>query len=239
MKKIILLLLICANYTLAKCEHLYFKLPIANQYILCNKGYVVGYNTQLKAPLWSSTLLTPSQITTEQKIERNFRFKLDERISPQFQPKINFAYSSRYDRGHLTNYDDLNYDYQTAKETFLMTNVVPQDLYHNRGIWRYIESKVRVMVMKKGPAYIMTGPIYNQPLEFINEIPIPNALFKIIVFSDTKEIMVICVPNQPNLKIKDVNNFIINIELLTSKQKYVKKYLDRRSLRSYKYINTL
>jgi len=75
-------------------------------------------------------------------------------------------------------------------ETFLMTNVVPQDGKLNDGDWNEMEMKCRKWAKDFGDIYIVCGPLpYNRPWNTIGEreIVVPKALFKVVLCLSGKE----------------------------------------------------
>jgi endonuclease G len=78
---------------------------------------------------------------------------------------------------------DLKWSEQAMDESFLLSNMSPQDPSFNRGIWRRLEEKVRDWVLEKDSLYVITGPVLNTVEGFIgdNEVGIPGSYFKVVV----------------------------------------------------------
>ena len=73
-------------------------------------------------------------------------------------------------------------------ESFLMSNMSPQDPGFNRGIWRTLEELVRDWAAENEEVYVVTGPVLiDGPYEPIgeNEVAIPKRFYKVIL--DYKE----------------------------------------------------
>ena len=70
------------------------------------------------------------------------------------------------------------------QETFLMTNMCPQDASLNSGLWNRIEMDSRKWAKKYGDVYIVCGPVLlNREHETIgkNKVVVPEAFFKVIL----------------------------------------------------------
>ncbi|HEY5654178.1 MAG TPA: DNA/RNA non-specific endonuclease, partial [Pontiella sp.] len=68
------------------------------------------------------------------------------------------------------------------KETFLMSNIVPQTPYVNRGIWKDLEMTVAKRYGRYfGEVWVVTGPIFKNLDQKLNSgIAIPSHYYKII-----------------------------------------------------------
>ena len=110
------------------------------------------------------------------KVERTNDFHADIRLG-KTSPTPSDYDNTGYDRGHLTPAADAANDTQMS-DTFLMTNMTPQEPTVNRVSWRMLEANVRNM-----PAtYIVTGAIYNGLTKTIGKhsIPVPSSYYKVV-----------------------------------------------------------
>lgn len=109
--------------------------------VLKRKGYWVGYSPTLRRPVWAAYVIPVGRIL-ESIPDRPSRFFRDKEVPAS--PVHEDYTSSGYDRGHLApNYAIATYYGAAAqKETFLMTNIAPQEPELNRGPWRILEAFV-------------------------------------------------------------------------------------------------
>ncbi|WP_322609117.1 DNA/RNA non-specific endonuclease [Pontiella agarivorans] len=148
---------------------------------LHNRGYVVGYSEFLKNPLWVSYRLFDVPKLDSGRRPSGFKADLRTRAGVHH----NDYTRSGYDRGHMApNYGiATRYGPDAQKETFLMSNVIPQTPAVNQGIWRELE----MLVAKKYGRYfsevwIITGPVFQKPVEKLDSgVSIPSAYYKIVV----------------------------------------------------------
>lgn len=150
--------------------------------ILVRKGYVVSYNKDTRCPNWVAWHLTAAHTQGDVKRPNNaFHEDLD---VPEPRVGKNDYRGSGYARGHMCPAGDNKWDEEAMWDTFLMTNMVPQDQNLNDGDWNEIEMKCRQWAKEFGDVYIVCGPLpYKRPWNTIGEkgIVVPNALFKVVL----------------------------------------------------------
>jgi endonuclease G len=168
----------------SSCPQLYpnsVPIVIPNTVELCSTFYVSRYDTTKKAAiLVSERLVAHSPVGALSRINA---FSPDSRIKngPQLRDYTN----SGYDRGHLAPSDDAS-TAQEMKETFLLTNMTPQDQTLNRTSWALLERHVRTYAAKQSVnTYVINVPIYPKTnLKMIGSgIPVPNGYWKFTVTS--------------------------------------------------------
>ncbi len=150
--------------------------------VLTNRGYVVGYSESLANPLWAAyKMVDLPKIPSAGK--RPERFEVDRRTAARISPD---AYTgSGYDRGHLApNYAiATRYGAAAQRETFLMSNIVPQRHSLNAGLWRELEERIATSYPARyGEVWALVGPIFPaQPRMLRDRVAIPEAFFLIVV----------------------------------------------------------
>lgn len=150
--------------------------------ILVRKGYVVSYNKETRCPNWVAWHLTAAH--TEGDVKRPSNAFHEDTDVPEPRVGKNDYRGSGYARGHMCPAGDNKWDEDAMWDTFLMTNMVPQDQNLNDGDWNEIELKCRKWAKEFGDIYIVCGPLpYKKPWTTIGEkqIVVPNALFKVVL----------------------------------------------------------
>lgn len=225
-----------------KCPSLTYKLaPVvdADQY-LCNQEYAVAIDWGAKNPIYSTEYLSKDHIG---KLPRTNDFRPDTRIPDQFESKPqdylkSFCNGGRCDRGHITPDQDFSSCEMCVHESFLMSNMIPQNFNNNEVIWKKMEMYLRIYVKTHDPIYIITGPIYNsdKPTATIgvDHVWVPDLIFKIAIDSKTGKSISFMMPNT-KLNAEDLPKYITNI--LTIEGKTGIKFdssLDKTSIANYK-----
>ena len=86
--------------------------------------------------------------------------------------------------GHICPAGDNKWDKAAMNQSFLLTNMCPQDEKLNGGGWKKLEEKCRSWANQYGDIYIVAGPIFNEPLIKTmgkGQMAVPDAFFKVIL----------------------------------------------------------
>lgn len=154
----------------------------SNEIILRRRGYTVSYNPTTKLPNWVAWHLTASHVEGSAK-RKGIPFHEDEGVP---EPRVDtYDYiRSGYDRGHMCPAADNKWDALAMEQSFLMTNICPQDHVLNIGDWNNLETQCRQWAEQYGGVYIVCGPIlYKGKHKTIgkNKVVVPEAFFKVIL----------------------------------------------------------
>jgi len=110
---------------------------------------------------------------------------------------------SGYDRGHLCPAGDRTFSYDAFHETFLTSNISPQNHDFNGGVWNKLEQKVRYWAQKHDGVYVITGGVLKNGLKSIGDerVSVPEEFYKIVL--DTSEgatkVIAFLIPNKSNI----------------------------------------
>lgn len=150
--------------------------------ILKRHSYVVSYNYQRKCPNWVFWKLTREH--ADGKVKRpDYAFHEDMEV-PAPRAELSDYRGSGYDRGHMCPAGDNKWNADVMYESFLLSNVCPQDKQLNSGVWNQIEIKCRYWAKKYGSLYIVCGPVYlGKENRYIgtNRVSVPDAFFKVVL----------------------------------------------------------
>jgi endonuclease G len=154
-----------------------------------NVGYVIGYSESMRAPLWVAYRVFDIPVLYAKKRPG---FRIDHRTKSKVSTR-DYTYSG-YDRGHMApNYAiATRYGNYAQRETFLMSNIIPQKPNINRYIWKDLE----MLVAKRYGLYlkevwVITGPVYTEPVEKLESgVAIPSGYYKILIDQIENEVRV-------------------------------------------------
>lgn len=169
-----------------------YGMPAADQ-ILFNRHYVLGYSYYFRQAKWALEII--DQRTVD--VARADNFRPDYRIPEIFRTDLVEYKHSGYDRGHLVASANQNETDIQNSETFLLSNMTPQDPKFNRNIWKKLELAIRELDARKDiyETYVICGPIFDfdTPVSRIGTkdgngvtLPVPNAYFKSILTEDRR-----------------------------------------------------
>jgi len=178
----VVLLVVSSAALASNCPELYpngVPIKVMNTIELCNTQFVTVYDAKKHAAIFSSERFNPNK----QRVERVDAFHIDGR-APYVKPSDYIG--SGYDRGHMAPAANMGSNKEMF-ESFLMTNMTPQEPTLNRNSWRRIEDSVRKGVIN--PVWIITGAMYDANPEMIGpkkNIPVPAAYYKCVYGPSTR-----------------------------------------------------
>ena len=183
---------------------------------LTNIGYAVGYDDSIPSARWSSYRVFPYE---DVHLKRPASFYVDERTSAKVS--TDEYVRSGYDRGHLTpNYAiSVCYGAEAQKETFFLSNIVPQLHALNAGLWKDIEQRiVKRYVQRYGEVWVQVGPLYNAQPKMVGRLPVPDQFWMVIseYEKDKKGIRAIAylVPHEEKWRDVELTRYIVSIRRL-------------------------
>jgi endonuclease G, mitochondrial len=144
-------------------------------------AYDLGYSEEHEQAAWVSYALTKKEVQTKvTKRTNNFRF---DGLVLTGSAALSDYKGSGYDRGHLAPAADMAWSNQAMSESFFLSNMSPQIIGFNRGIWKKLESQVRNWAIDNSIIYVVTGPIFDENIGSIgvNEVTIPGFYYKVIL----------------------------------------------------------
>lgn len=158
--------------------------PLNNvpEQILRRTGYTTSYNKETRLPNWVAWCLTGEH--TQGSYKRQGKdFHEDEEVPTPRAVDWDY-YNSGYDRGHMCPAGDNKWNADAMWESFLFTNICPQNPNLNRGDWNEMENQCRRWAKKYGEVYIVCGPVlFKQKHKTIgkNKVVVPEAFFKVVL----------------------------------------------------------
>ena len=145
--------------------------------------YAICYRESYEQAEWSAYCLTEEELV--KNAGRTDDFRSDPEIATGSATPADYK-KSGYDRGHLSPAADFAFDEKAMSETFYMSNMSPQKGSLNRGIWKDLETEVRLWAKNFGRVYVVSGPILEKkPGEYKsigeNGVSVPEFYYKVIL----------------------------------------------------------
>lgn len=156
--------------------------------LLRNTAYLVAYDESRANPAWAAY-----RIPGERKygnLPRPRRFATDSRTYARVAHED--YTNSGYDRGHMTPNLAIasRFGEEAQRETFLMSNIVPQSPALNQGPWRLLEEQLsETTAPSSRDVWVVVGPIYNssEPERRVNgKAVVPSAFFMVVATQTTR-----------------------------------------------------
>ncbi|GAA4273859.1 DNA/RNA non-specific endonuclease [Aquimarina gracilis] len=167
--------------TIDKSEFGFYYLPTSTTgSIIVHDNYSLSYSEKHEQAEWVAY-----ELKREHLSNNNFKrpyFEKDEKVRSNSADWRNYK-NSGYDRGHLCPAGDRRYDYNAFEETFLTSNISPQNHEFNSGIWNELEQKVRYWAKKYDGLYVVTGGVLSGDLKSIGyeAVSVPKYFYKVIL----------------------------------------------------------
>ena len=178
------------------------------------KYYSVSYCDENKISEWS--IHNVSKESLKGTAPRQKSFTLDDK--GRGATSDDYRHSG-YDRGHLVPAADMKLTETSSREVAYMTNMTPQQPVFNRGIWLFLESKLREKTIEwandKANLTIISGQ-FGKIAEIgwkKNKIPIPQYFYKIAFDITENRAIAFLIPNKKG-RWKKLENYVVSISYL-------------------------
>lgn len=204
-----------------------------DNYLLIHRGFILSYNKARGGANWVTWHLSKSDLGDA---ARSNAFAPDTTLPRDWWIRPLDYKGSGYDQGHMCPSEDRTDTDANNRETFLMSNMLPQTDRLNRVTWRSLEAYTQKTVRSEGnEAYIYAG-CYGDNGKIKDKITIPTNCFKIVVL----------LPEGKNdLKRIDRNTTVIAVnmpndrEIKNSWKNYVTTVDDLEEVTGYDFLSTL
>ncbi len=206
-------------------ERIDFDIPTprdgVSEQLLYRKAYIASYNKDTRMPNWVAWRLTADHTDGPYRRPGN---AFHEDMDVESPRATNSDYrGSGWSRGHMCPAGDNRWDEKAMYETFLLSNICPQNADLNSGAWNQIEIACRRWAERYGSVYIVCGPILlNREHAVIGEahVVVPEAFFKVVLCleGDPKGIGFICRNTDGSHKKDLYVNTIYEVERITGLQ---------------------
>ena len=148
-------------------------------------GYITSYNHNTKCPNWVAWKLTRAHTdgpfprkgvpyysddgiaegigyVTQETCKNGYFVDLESKEPRQKLSDWTRDYNMSH--GHMCPAGDNKWDKAAMNQSFLLTNMCPQDEKLNGGGWKKLEEKCRTWANLYGGIYIVAGPVFNEPI---------------------------------------------------------------------------
>lgn len=150
--------------------------------VVFHLGFTVSYNHDMLIPNWVAYELTSEECDGTFKGKESFNW--DSKLKGRQPNREDYKNSEQWDRGHMAPKADMKWSIHAYEESFLLSNICPQNRSFNAGSWASTEKFARRIAKRYETAFIICGPIVT-----INQygtlgmphIVIPDAFFKAVL----------------------------------------------------------
>ncbi len=157
----------------------YLPKSTTNQ-IIHHQNYSLSYSEPHEQAEWVAYELKASHLSSTN--HKRPYFEIDDAVKTGAAHWRNYK-KSGYDKGHLCPAGDRRFTKEAHDETFLTSNITPQDHRFNAGVWNRLEQKVRYWAKKNDGVFVVTGGVLSANLKSIGDeaVSVPNQFYKVIL----------------------------------------------------------
>ena len=168
----------------------YFLPTSTTGQIVHHEGYSLSYSEPHEQAEWVAYELKKSHLTNT-----NFKrpyFEVDKAVKTGAAHWRDYK-KSGYDRGHLCPAADRKYSKAANDETFLTSNISPQNHDFNAGVWNRLEQKTRYWAGKYNGVFVVSGGVLNGKMKTIGKgkVAVPNQFYKVLIDTNSGKTKVI------------------------------------------------
>lgn len=149
--------------------------------LLCYDAFEVLHSGVARIPIWSAQRLDPAALEAARAVARAGAFAAELRLPASERAELADYARSGFDRGHLAPAADMPTPVAQA-QSFLLSNMMPQNPAHNRGLWARIEAATRAQAARTGTLYVLTGiaALEERPAFVGGRVLVPSHVFKAV-----------------------------------------------------------
>ena len=179
--------------------------------IIHHESYSLSYSETHEQAEWVAYELKKSHLSNS-NYKRPY-FEIDKAVKTGAAHWRNYK-NFGYDRGHLCPAGDRNYSKSAHDETFLTSNISPQNHEFNAGIWNSLEQKTRYWASKYDGVFVVTGGVLKGEMQTIGdeEVSIPNQFYKVLIDNNSGKTKMIgfLMPHQNSNK--PLYEFVVSVD---------------------------
>ena len=159
---------------------------------LCTADSQVRYSLTDRIPRLVVEVLTPAKL--QGTVSREDDFRADVRLPLNARVDLNDYRGSGYDRGHLAPAADFKYSATAMSNSFLLSNIAPQEPSFNQQAWNGLEDATRACAKQTGKLTVLTGTLGKSgSLNGRGRVTIPASFFK--MWADGQDYRLWVMPN--------------------------------------------
>jgi DNA/RNA endonuclease G (NUC1) len=150
------------------------------KYLIQKRQYALSYNDNTHQPNWVSWSYTAEDTGSQARTDA---WAVEELLPSGFLRIGTSTFGTPWDRGHMCPSADRTTNFEDNKQTFRMSNIIPQHANNNQGLWATFETYTRSLAAGGNEVLIITGPSEFSGSTIANGMQIPGSVWKIAVIA--------------------------------------------------------
>lgn len=191
----------------------YFLPTSTTDQIIHHENYSLSYSETHEQAEWVAYELKKSHLSSIN--HKRPYFEIDDAVKTGAAHWRNYK-NSGFDRGHLCPAGDRRYSQSAHDETFLTSNISPQEHEFNSGIWNTLEKKVRYWASKYDGIFVVTGGVLNGNMETIGDeyVSVPNQFYKVLIDNNSGKTKMIAFLMPHENSNKPLYEFVVSVDTI-------------------------
>ena len=191
----------------------YFLPTSTTGLIVHHESYSLSYSETHEQAEWVAYELKKTHLSSS-----NFKrpyFEIDKAVKSGAAHWKNYK-KSGYDRGHLCPAGDRKYTKIAHDETFLTSNISPQEHSFNAGVWNTLEQKVRYWAGKYDGVFVITGGVLKGDMKTIGDenVSVPNQFYKVLIDTNTGKTKMIAFLMPHKNSSQPLYKFVVSVDAI-------------------------
>ncbi|WP_282123722.1 DNA/RNA non-specific endonuclease [Algibacter mikhailovii] len=191
----------------------YFLPTSTTGQIVHHEGYSLSYSEPHEQAEWVAYELKKAHLSSS-----NFKrpyFEIDDAVKTGAAHWRNYKQSG-FDKGHLCPAGDRRYSKFAHDETFLTSNISPQEHEFNAGIWNKLEQKVRYWASKYDGVFVITGGVLKDAMKTIGaeQVAVPNMFYKVLMDYNNGDPKIIAFLLPHEKSNKPLYEFVVSVDVI-------------------------
>lgn len=190
-------------------------------------NFIACFDPRTKNPWWVYEIINATDLEGPANRDLSW-FKEDKSFSKLHRASLIDFKNQPYDRGHLAAAANHKNSQVSMDETFILTNVSPQEREFNRGIWCYLEHWIRQYISKHNAvAHIISATLFlpnkdtdgklrvSYPVIGPNHVAVPTHFLKAILFetpSKSRQVYAFIIPNSKVDSTSSIWDFMVTVK---------------------------
>lgn len=189
----------------------YFLPKSKTNQVIHHEGYSLSYSETHEQAEWVAYELKKSHLSRTN--HKRPYFEIDKAVKTGAASWKNYK-KSGYDRGHLCPAADRRYSKLAHDETFLTSNISPQEHQFNSGIWNTLEQKVRYWASKYDGVFVVTGGVLKGNMKTIGSehVAVPNHFYKVLIDNNSGKTKMIAFLISHENSNKPLYEFVVSVD---------------------------
>ncbi|XP_048059214.1 uncharacterized protein LOC125275915 [Megalobrama amblycephala] len=147
------------------------------------KSYVMSFDKDKNNATWVYEIFN---IHTLNVLKKQAFIKDEDTPETHHPVSSNKVPEKNYERGHLAAAANHKWCQEAYKDTFYLSNITPQVMKLNRGLWKFLEKECRnkILIDSVNNVHVYTGPLYlpeQSEYKVVFDKVVPTHYFKVII----------------------------------------------------------